>query len=374
MHQVSIIHFQPIEQYPPIQNLLTLLNKIEDIHFNIITTSSNYPIFPQLNSNIYIHYIDPQPSSRRSWVRIWSYIKFNLIALYKLFKYKPKTILYYESYSALPAILYKYIFRRTKLMLHYHEYHDLDWYFNGMKTVKFYNYLEKRIAYKKAIWISHTNDARLNMFLTENHIAFNAQKHFTVPNYPLSSWAAKLSKSNHNFIEFPLKIVYVGSFSSFDTLYIKEVTEWVKRQRGNVKLDIYYHSTTEIVLNYIKNQNQTNIRLLGHLDYSQLPYILNQYQVGLILYKGAHPNFIYNAPNKLFEYLACGLDVWYPEEMIGCHTYDNAIEWPKVLRLNFNVLNDYLLEDLMKRVNKNSRKIDYTYESVTKELITNLIS
>jgi hypothetical protein len=34
------------------------------------------------------------------------------------------------------------------------------------------------------------------------------------------------------------------------------------------------------------------------------------------LYKGHIPNYIYNVPNKVYEYLACGLQVWYSKDLL----------------------------------------------------------
>ena len=57
---------------------------------------------------------------------------------------------------------------------------------------------------------------------------------------------------------------------------------------------------------FIKNKNQY-VQFKGHINYDNLPTTLNKYQVGVILYKGHIPNYVYNAPNKLFEYLAAFL-------------------------------------------------------------------
>lgn len=48
------------------------------------------------------------------------------------------------------------------------------------------------------------------------------------------------------------------------------------------------------------------------INYSDLPGVIRAYDVGVILYNGHIANYVFNAPNKLFEYLACGLDVWSP--------------------------------------------------------------
>ena len=69
----------------------------------------------------------------------------------------------------------------------------------------------------------------------------------------------------------------------------------------------------------------------------------------MILYNGHIPNYIYNAPNKLFEYLACGLDVWFPIEMIGCYQYITNKKFPRVVSLDFQNLSRVDLPSLVSR-------------------------
>jgi hypothetical protein len=58
-----------------------------------------------------------------------------------------------------------------------------------------------------------------------------------------------------------------------------------------------------------------------------------------VLYKGNTTNFVYNVPNKVFEYLRCGLRVWYPQEMMGLRHF--AERHPGPLReLQFSRLGD----------------------------------
>jgi hypothetical protein len=78
--------------------------------------------------------------------------------------------------------------------------------------------------------------------------------------------------------------------------------------------------------------------------------VLSDYDVGVILYKGHIPNYIYNAPNKLFEYLACGLDVWFPHVMKSCFKYVTSHTYPKILPVDFSNFN---LLDLEKTIDRN---------------------
>ncbi len=55
-------------------------------------------------------------------------------------------------------------------------------------------------------------------------------------------------------------------------------------------------------------------------------------------------NYIYNEPNKYFEYYVCGLDVWFPKEMLGMYRNIQDHHKPFVKDLDFKKLPDNLLE------------------------------
>jgi len=70
-------------------------------------------------------------------------------------------------------------------------------------------------------------------------------------------------------------------------------------------------------------------------DYSELPHLLTQFDVGLVLYRGNTLNFVHNIPNKTIEYLACGLDVWYPPEMHGMRRFHESFPEERLVPVDF---------------------------------------
>ena len=56
------------------------------------------------------------------------------------------------------------------------------------------------------------------------------------------------------------------------------------------------------------------------------------------MYNGHIPNYTFNAPNKLFEYAVCGLDVWFPDQMISSMQYTTSGSYPEILAKNFQSL------------------------------------
>jgi hypothetical protein len=134
-----------------------------------------------------------------------------------------------------------------------------------------------------------------------------------------------------------LRIVYVGALS-LDTMYTREFGDWVAQQAGKVNWDIYSDNITPEARDYVLSFADGVIKFRKGVDYYSLPGILSGYDVGVILYNGHIPNYVYNAPNKLFEYLACGLDVWFPAVMKGCMPFVTDGVWPRVLAVDFNRL------------------------------------
>jgi hypothetical protein len=103
------------------------------------------------------------------------------------------------------------------------------------------------------------------------------------------------------------------------------------------------------------------------VEYERLPEILPAYHVGIILYKGHIPNYMYNSPNKLFEYLACGLDVWFPKEMTGCYPYVTENCYPKVVRIDYQHLHEMNLTSLISRESLVHRESKFYCEPVYEE-------
>jgi hypothetical protein len=156
-----------------------------------------------------------------------------------------------------------------------------------------------------------------------------------VPNYPPPQWLS-VAEIGSLPATGPLRLVYVGAVSLSDT-FIREVADWVaKHGEDRVRLDIYAGNTAPAAREYLLNLNSPAVRFFPEgVPYQELPRILGNYNVGLILYRGTTRNYVYNAPNKLFEYLICGLDVWYPRQMLGIRPVAADLQRQQVLELDF---------------------------------------
>jgi hypothetical protein len=299
--------------------------------------------------------------------RYSTYLKFYFKSFFGTLIFGPGKLLYYETISSLSPIFYKrLIVRNAELYIHYHEYMTPGEYSATFLNRLLLN-LEKRI-YPKASWISHTNEDRLKLFCGDTGY-LGANNIFVLPNYPPASWNQSVKTPRSSDV---LRLVYVGSFGSLETIYIKEIIEWVSRNAGKVSLDVYSNNISAEVRQWIELQPRQGLFVKGNIPYKNLPEILPAYDIGLILYKGANANFVYNAPNKLFEYLMCGLEVWYPKEMLGVDLYACEVLSPAVIRCDFSKLDDTLFLEFCNRASLPKREISYKFEEIAAPLLRKL--
>lgn len=371
-NNLFIIHFQPVELYPPIQNILGILENVEsDLNTTVLSTNVEAKQTSHTVSTKRIKLVKVNVKSRFRFLRFLKHQYFYLKAFLLFLLYKPDKILYFESISAAPVLLFKLLRPKTKVFVHYHEYTSPDEYKTGMKLVQFNHLLEKKM-FVRFDWISQTNQKRLSFFHEDNP-KINTTILKVMPNYPSVDWALKEKTYPKDFeINEPIRMVYIGAISEEDT-YIKEIIDFVKSEPSKYDLELFSFNLDMNTRAYIETNNVSNVRFSGALEYSEIPKVLSKKAIGLILYKGNTLNYIYNAPNKLFEYLACGLDVWYPKEMLGCSDYKSD-ESPKVFEVDFlNIQKSIIGYNLGKKNNLCIEK-EYSAEMATKTLIGKLLN
>jgi len=349
---VVIVHFAPLELYPPIQNLMEIIDQRDDHYERIIlstkSTNKRLTLINSSNPNTKLFRIGKSNDRFKPLIRYWNYFLFYTSSLLIIIWKRPRLIFYYETVSCWPAYFYKrFINRKCKLYIHYHEYTSPEEYINGTLLARIFNRLEKHL-YPLANWISHTNKYRVNLFLADIKpiTPTNVQ---VIPNFPPRKWFS----SKKEIIENPLRIVYVGSLS-IDSMYTKQFVSWVLAQKGSVLFDVYSLYIDQPAADYFLKLDSNFIELKQEVDYKNLPGVLSNYDVGVILYKGHLANYVYNAPNKLFEYLAVGLDVWFPEELKGTQDYVRADRNPKILSVDFKNMEAFDLHLAIKRNTENA--------------------
>jgi glycosyltransferase involved in cell wall biosynthesis len=336
MRRLCIVHFQPLEKYPPIVNLLRYLpGEIgTDCQIETLTTGTHQFYWSLDVPGITIRRIVWWKSSAGRIRRAWQYFLFNLVSLIHLCRMRPDVILYYETLSAFAPWFYKkWLRKRTPVFIHYHEYTTSAEYQNGM--------LLNRMLYKKELslyrdaWVSHTNSTRMDLFIKDVG-AFAPAHRQILPNYPSAWWEQTARKVNRS-VDGRIGFVYVGALS-MESMYTRELASFIAAHPNSCYWDIYSDNHQLDARLFLEGLNAENIRFKGSVQYDELPIILPTYDIGVIIYNGSTANYVYNAPNKLFEYLACGLNVWYPVVMEGVKPYDQQEVKPWVKAVDFNNL------------------------------------
>ena len=370
--EVVIIHFQPLELYPPVMNLLTFIaREYSGEEVTVYTTSpgkKDVLPFQVKGGKISIRRIASIDGQQGAFSRYLNYLLFCLGSLFGLLRIRPGKVLYFESLSSFPAWCYKKFFnRKVAIFIHYHEYTSLPEYEAGMKLNRYFHKKEGWL-YTRAAWISHTNPERISLFLKDLPEAGILPVH-VLPNYPSRSWARPASPAR----QLPVRVVYVGALS-MDTMYTGTFTDWILAQDGKVTWHIYSRNMSVEAADYFKGIRSEYIKLMPGMDYDNLPSVLAQYDAGVILYNGHIPNYVFNAPNKLFEYLACGLDVWFPEIMRGCGPYITSGTYPKVLPIDFSRLEKFQPEAAADITGLRYEQPRFCYEEVLPELTGRLFT
>lgn len=372
MNRTFIIHFSPAELYPPVQNFINYCVELNTKHkIYLFTTSSVYEELSPYKAavpNIRIIRLGRVGHRLSAAARYWSYLYFNLACLCWLVVLRPRNVFYYETLSAFPACLYKgFVNRKSRLFIHYHEYTSPTEYRRGMVLNRWFHRLERKL-YARSTWVSHTNVYRMEMF--KKDLEPIAVPNSTImPNYPSKAWCREAAQS----LGKPVRFVYAGALS-LDTMFTKEFAVWIAAQGEEVRWDIYSYNITSAAKEFLSNLKAPNIFLYDGVDYQSLPELLRRYHVGVILYKGHIPNYIYNAPNKLFEYLSCGLDVWFARELKGAYPYITKGGYPKVIPVDFAETSKLNLAELTDRRHSQLQPHQYFYQDIYHSLYGALTS
>jgi hypothetical protein len=262
--------------------------------------------------------------------------------------------------------MYKRMKGKTiKLYAHYHEYNSPGEYRNNMLLVKIMHRMEAKMYTNWYSWISQTNEVRLKKMIIDNHLQNADQTIFhTLPNYPSKYW---VKNKRNGRTSKRTRLVYVGSLG-YDTMYLKEVTDWVIKTKDHYTLDLYSHNIDEKAKAFLDSIQHDCIQFHGAINYEDLPQVLCNYDVGLVIYRPISDNWIQNAPNKVFEYLACGLDVWFSKTMIYTLSLVRDDVYPKILAVDFEKLDVFNIENAVKREGLLMKESEYFYEDVYEEL------
>ncbi|NLR90501.1 glycosyltransferase family 4 protein [Flammeovirga agarivorans] len=353
MTDLAIIHFYPLEEYPPIQNLLDTISK----HNVICITNTSSKKFQYKNEKISI-YRYKNNINKNKFSRFLTYLNFHFKTFFLLNKKKPNNIIYYETISSFSAILYCIIYNK-KINVHYHEYTSLPEYRKGMLLNRFFHKIET-LCYNKYFTIYQTNEQRARLFKKDSNITSN--NILVSPNYPPKNWTSKKQINTKT-----LKFIYVGYNLEPKTSYIVEFIDFLNNLDVEYIFDCYLMTSDNFPTHLINNK----IRIFEAIPYQNLNKVLSNYNIGIILYKGHVPNYIYNAPNKLFEYIASGLEVWYSKEIKGIDYYKKD-SLPRIISIDFKTINNSIIKNISKI--KHEEHTVFNCEEIYKNVLTRITS
>ncbi|MGE4569221.1 MAG: hypothetical protein AB7C90_08595 [Bacteroidales bacterium] len=339
--KIAILHLLPLEYYPPVTNLADLLAEVPDA--KVLLLSSHNPAGREVyrNSGVSIRRVVYPAYVKGALQKLFAFLSMFFSTTLALIRFKPEVLLYYEPHSAYPAYLYtRFLSRKSRLFIHYHEYYaPEEFWAPHMQSVRYFHQKECSWLYRKAEWISQTNPRRLELFAADYPFIPRERLH-TLANYPPKSWYRRAqSKSPSEKV----RLLYLGALS-FENTYIRPMVEFVLAHPDIVQLDIYSYNMHSDVAQYLISLQSSAVRLFREgVSYHRIPDLAAGYDIGLILYNSHNANYALNAPNKLFEYLACGLTVWVPEGQEGCRPYVQSGMNPEVRAVDFERLSMTLL-------------------------------
>ena len=372
MNKVFVHHILPLEFYPPVTNLLRLIEK-ENLKVQAYSTYNNkgHEHFKLIKSRIFR---SKYPAFAENFFgKLLSYFNLCFGPLFRLLVFKPDKILYFEPHSSFPIYLYKRFFnKKVEIYIHNHEYYPhKDFQNSGMSVISFFHKREVNYLYPRAIWISQTNEDRLDYF-SKDYPFISDKVLYTLANYPPKDWITSSDRKRSKSAK--IRFLYIGALS-FENTFIQEIVEYIIGRSEQMHLTIYSNNLKEDVMDFLKKYKEQGIKLMSNgIPYDEIPKLASKFDVGLVLYKGHNLNYIYNAPNKLFEYLALGLDVWVPHELEGCKPYINNETRPTVTLVAYQRLRDELIADWKEFRNKPYHSSEYTCEQELTPLILALKS
>lgn len=302
--KLSILHYNILEKYPPAMNFISdVLSQKPEYRISVFTSinSSNYT--NQNYEGVKIRRFSTV--SENAILRYTSYLLYNFFSSVFLLFTRPDVVVVYESLSIFPAFIYSLVFKSKKIHVHYHEYISIPEKQQSSKYMKFLFKCEDKLLKKSTC--SQTNDDRKALFLKDNP-KLNPGDVEVYPNLPPKTWWQEYGQHKKPWQGGKIKLVYVGVLDA-ETMFLEEILTWVSENAEELELTIFSQSVSDSANELLLKYESKAIILNPALNYYQLPTVLVRYDIGLVLYKGHMPNYVYNVPNKVYEYLNCGLKV-----------------------------------------------------------------
>lgn len=336
--KVAYLHNLPLEYYPPATNALEHFASRPGWEVRAWTVDNTRHLQPWKHERLDIRRLPFGDQSKGALSRAIAYTSWHMRTAVELRRWKPDVIIAVEP-NSMPALSFYYSLLRgsAPLFIHFHEYYAPEDYSNpGMRLLRAAQRIDNDALLERAVWVSQTNEDRLRMMF-ETHPRLRKESGRVLPNLPPAEWVKRAQYPATNDAGVT-RMVYVGSASLEDT-FIRELAVWVSDHRADYSLHVAGNNITEGVWEMLESLDAPNITTNPRgCSYAELPDLLTGFDIGLILYRGNTLNFQYNVPNKAIEYLAAGLEVWYPPEMKSMQKLSDKAPEFRLRRVDFRRL------------------------------------
>jgi hypothetical protein len=299
-----VVHFGEYKKYPPI------------INFSRYLIDNNFDYTLHVRSAISL----PGPiliTRIHSRFTFFTFLVFQVRTIYFILQKRPSKIIYFDTNSCPGVFITKFMGKflrwNVDVVAHHHEYESFVEKRNSSFSTRLSFYFESR-NFGSIHLYSQTNLERLNLFLKDidSNSFVKPRNTFVLPNFPPNSWY-QFKEPNSGKHSNDIRMLFIGTLN-FDSCYLHELFNFLKNN-SDVYCDFYLSNYEEFTLSHYASLK--NINFFKPKEYLDLPEIIRNYNVGLILYKPIHFNLVYNETNKLYEYLAFGLTVIAPIGMLS---------------------------------------------------------
>lgn len=350
--QICVLHYLPVEEYPPLQNLM--LAFCEQNGMNVVIFSGSLEVNEcdtrLVGDNVTAFFLPYKTTG--GWRQKRDFAAF--IRKETITRHFDCVIAYGDEFSGLVCSRMN---AKVKA-LHLHELPpQLSIRNKFVSNSLLLELVLLRFVIRRFGWVSQVTPKRAELFSKR----FNVQCR-NLFNFPSAGFASNIPE---NVANDKLKIVYVGSCNPVS---IQVSTLKMLSKSNGVELSVL--PTNSEGLDYIAGLD--GVQILRRVPYSKLPNLLGQFDVGLVLYNGHSENMRYGVPNKLIEYLRCGLHVVYHSALESVTDFVRAHQLTSVVHIlpNSNVHQiEFIENELSKRVNSFRLAMhEFTFEQEYQEL------
>lgn len=207
-----------------------------------------------------------------------------------------------ELWSSLSGIAFKFLSKDKKFVFDCNELF-LDMGMNRYKQLLWQPI--HSLAFIKADVIMHAEEQRLRYCKAHYR---SKGKHFLLMNLPKFEPLDLKNEINKNN---PIKILYLGALlpgRGFEKL----IDAFAGIDPVTAVCDFIGFGKPEYedeLRNKVKRHNLKNVRFLSPVENKKVKETIAAYDIGLAFYQNKNLNQYYCAPNKIYEYIACGLPV-----------------------------------------------------------------